>query len=869
MEEYLYADMSLSKIYAKLSKSKKSMIMKSNPFPSQLSLLKKNKLAKAPLYGPADNGFSNGSTPENFIAPGGEWYFTEEARRIFLDAAGGDAETAQMLMQQQLDQHNALYLKDRQPRGIEGWTLPVPKQKLDPEDKTADKRGVDPTTLISEKNRKKDWPVQERDGGSQDQANARMDKGNEEDLPKSMEQFTVPHEVTNPEPLQNSFANQDAFNGISLHDLYNRLSKASVNDVNSSSDSNGRDFWNPRFGLPRFVMAEKPANLGISIMSLLPSPKEIDDWNERVVPEKDLEMREKLQRQEMTGDSGETAESANAFIPEMVGQYNRSKKMDSYRSMTRNFMSDAMHSLGPVYNQAIASATALHILNEHLPETYQRLASDDQFVRGANDHVAQMASMGKTDALSVGRHFRQWVREQGREFDATGKMDSFADEQRDIIENLRQPSYKRNPSMPVTHPFFEWYKSKVPNNPVVMALSSAILGEGHPGIQSAHDAFLRTPNISTITKRRGMSPEEGPTKDMGQAAPPPEAPLRNSFYDDIPLHEIYNRLSKANKTPAWQRKEGQNPKGGLNAKGRASAKAEGHNLKPPVKSGDNPRRASFLARMGNSPGPEYDEHGKPTRLLLSLQAWGASSKADARRKAKAISARLKMSKAGMERLEKGRGEDARNRFNNNADQYDEKNYPTGKMIHVSGPSSRAGLGGRYRGVFGENRQLLVEASSRKKKTSSEWYAEPADMAFDPQRSPVPPPVDPHIEWIHIKPGTVVTPHHTQQVFHSLYNAGFTGPNLTYIAIPDDDEVHLTTPLRRDRLFRPWVEKWKKFVASQPPAPYIDTTQPAGDRQYEAWEGLFDEPEVNLERELDRWNENFRRSWFSVSIRRFE
>ncbi len=44
----------------------------------------------------------------------------------------------------------------------------------------------------------------------------------------------------------------------------------------------------------------------------------------------------------------------------------------------------------------------------------------------------------------------------------------------------------------------------------------------------------------------------------------------------------------------------QNPKGGLNAKGRASYNAEtGGNLKPPVKSGDNPRRASFLARMGN------------------------------------------------------------------------------------------------------------------------------------------------------------------------------------------------------------------------------------------------------------------------------
>lgn len=94
------------------------------------------------------------------------------------------------------------------------------------------------------------------------------------------------------------------------------------------------------------------------------------------------------------------------------------------------------------------------------------------------------------------------------------------------------------------------------------------------------------------------------------------------------------------KTPAWTRKEGKNPKGGLNAKGRASAKAEGMNLKAPVKSGDNPRRASFLARMGNMPGPEYKD-GEPTRLLLSLKAWGASSKADAKKKAKAISARNK------------------------------------------------------------------------------------------------------------------------------------------------------------------------------------------------------------------------------------
>ena len=97
------------------------------------------------------------------------------------------------------------------------------------------------------------------------------------------------------------------------------------------------------------------------------------------------------------------------------------------------------------------------------------------------------------------------------------------------------------------------------------------------------------------------------------------------------------------KTPAWQRKEGKSPSGGLNAKGRASAKAEGMNLKAPVKSGDNPRRASFLARMGNMPGAEMKD-GEPTRLLLSLKAWGASSKADARQTARGISARNKAKK---------------------------------------------------------------------------------------------------------------------------------------------------------------------------------------------------------------------------------
>jgi hypothetical protein len=80
------------------------------------------------------------------------------------------------------------------------------------------------------------------------------------------------------------------------------------------------------------------------------------------------------------------------------------------------------------------------------------------------------------------------------------------------------------------------------------------------------------------------------------------------------------------KTLAWQRKEGQDAKGGLNAKGRASYnKATGGNLKPPAPNPktkkDANRRKSFCSRMGAMPGPMKDDKGKPTRKALSLKAW--------------------------------------------------------------------------------------------------------------------------------------------------------------------------------------------------------------------------------------------------------
>ncbi len=83
------------------------------------------------------------------------------------------------------------------------------------------------------------------------------------------------------------------------------------------------------------------------------------------------------------------------------------------------------------------------------------------------------------------------------------------------------------------------------------------------------------------------------------------------------------------KTQAWTRKEGKNPKGGLNAKGRASYnKATGGNLKPPAPKPktekDASRRKSFCARMSGlkkkltSSKTAKDPN---SRINKSLRAW--------------------------------------------------------------------------------------------------------------------------------------------------------------------------------------------------------------------------------------------------------
>jgi hypothetical protein len=83
------------------------------------------------------------------------------------------------------------------------------------------------------------------------------------------------------------------------------------------------------------------------------------------------------------------------------------------------------------------------------------------------------------------------------------------------------------------------------------------------------------------------------------------------------------------KTPAWQRAEGKDKKGGLNAKGRASYnRATGGNLKAPAPNPktkkDAGRRKSFCARMKGMKAKltsAKTARDSNSRINKSLRAW--------------------------------------------------------------------------------------------------------------------------------------------------------------------------------------------------------------------------------------------------------
>ena len=82
---------------------------------------------------------------------------------------------------------------------------------------------------------------------------------------------------------------------------------------------------------------------------------------------------------------------------------------------------------------------------------------------------------------------------------------------------------------------------------------------------------------------------------------------------------------------AWTRKEGKSPSGGLNEKGRASLRAEGHDIKKPVRASEaehSPksaaRRENFRSRMcgmKHKLTSAKTAHDPNSRINLALKRW--------------------------------------------------------------------------------------------------------------------------------------------------------------------------------------------------------------------------------------------------------
>jgi len=142
-------------------------------------------------------------------------------------------------------------------------------------------------------------------------------------------------------------------------------------------------------------------------------------------------------------------------------------------------------------------------------------------------------------------------------------------------------------------------------------------------------ASQRLPNVA-FDKPKALKPAIVPA--VVRSATSPLAELAGL---DVPRrgYGVKFRTAFAEGGGAWTRKEGQNPKGGLNAVGRASLKAQGHDIKPPVSAKQakkSPkaaaRRKSFCARMSGMPGAMKDDNGKPTRKALALRKWDCKAK---------------------------------------------------------------------------------------------------------------------------------------------------------------------------------------------------------------------------------------------------
>jgi len=135
-------------------------------------------------------------------------------------------------------------------------------------------------------------------------------------------------------------------------------------------------------------------------------------------------------------------------------------------------------------------------------------------------------------------------------------------------------------------------------------------------------AYMRAGGKTHVTKA-GKVAKKGLWYNIAQKKKRGEK-MRKKGAKGAPTEKAIQRSQlKDGGSAAWTRKEGKNPSGGLNAKGRASYKAQtGGTLKAPSKKVGNPRRKSFCARMtGMRKRQKPSNNTGDDRLSKSLRAW--------------------------------------------------------------------------------------------------------------------------------------------------------------------------------------------------------------------------------------------------------
>ena len=175
---------------------------------------------------------------------------------------------------------------------------------------------------------------------------------------------------------------------------------------------------------------------------------------------------------------------------------------------------------------------------------------------------------------------------------------------------------------------------KLVPNCVKEVLENLTITESPKVIRSVGQTYsiILTYRAKTLNIKFFFPSQQRPTKQEVQIAIEKIYPGAILQYYAPTVNDPTGPFIVVDEAAAWQRKEGKNPEGGLNAKGIASYRKENpgsklsmavttppSKLKPGSKAAN--RRKSFCARMGGVDGPMKDEKGRPTRKALSLKKW--------------------------------------------------------------------------------------------------------------------------------------------------------------------------------------------------------------------------------------------------------